>query len=383
MHKFHSSFMTYFGLILVLMCECVSAQQNASWQFESEILKGWVRGAETPPLVSRSAVATTRQNAGVLGVPGSEILFGDSQIGNDHRTGTRFGISRVLNGEDEIGFYANAMYISDDNDQFQTGSGSNGSPILGRPFFNAISQTRDAELVSFPSALVGHVRVDMGSEFYLSNLGIKRAYLRGDGFGLDLTAGYQFLSFRDSLQIREDLRSIDQSGFIPLDTTFMVRDQFTTLNHFHGGKFGFAYIQEHAEWLISAQSSVALGGISRRLKTFGETQVAIPGLPADVTRGGLLVMPTNEGNYRSSTFVAVPEIRLSAERRLNSMIRLTFGYSFLLMPQTWRAAEQIDYRINDSQIGGGTLSGPTNPAFRGVDQAIWLQTVALGGTFQW
>ena len=360
-----------------------SADENANWLVEAELLKGWIRGSSAPPLVSTSASTVPRNEAGVLSNATTSSIYGDGLLDTGHRTGTRFRLQRSLATEGDYGSYFGGMYLANASDPAFFGSDATGLPVLGRPFFNANTQAQDAELVAYPNVLVGQVAVNTASEFYLGELGISRAFLRDEDFDLDLHAGYRYLSFRDGLYVREDLRSIDQGGVIPFNTMFVVQDSFATLNQFHGGLMGATLKARAKNWDYGIITSVSLGGLTRKLRTSGTTDVTIPGLPTNSSAGGLLALPTNIGSYRSTRFAAIPELRLFANRSVTQRLSLNFGYTFLLVPQTWRAAEQVDYTVNESQIGGGNLSGLSRPSFRGASSDMWIQSLSLGFGYNW
>jgi hypothetical protein len=359
------------------------ADENNAWLVEVDLLKGWIRGSSAPPLVTTSASTVPRNEAGVLSNSTTSSIFGDGLLDIEHRTGTRFRLQRGLASEGDYGIYFGGMYLANGSDPATFRSDAAGLPVLGRPFLNSNNQSQDAQLVSYPDVLVGQVAVSTASELYLGDLGISRTLLRDEEFVLDLHAGYRYLSFRDGLSIREDLRSTDQGGVIPLDTTFVVQDSFATLNQFHGGSFGGTLKAHAKEWELGFYTGVSLGGLSRKLRINGSTDVNIPGLPTDAYAGGLLALPTNIGSYQSTKFVAIPELRLFANRLVNQRLSVNFGYNFLLAPQTWRAAEQVDYTVNESQIGGGALSGTLRPAFLGASSDMWIQTLSLGFGYRW
>lgn len=365
------------------LIEIATADDDSQWAVEAELLQGWIRGSSAPPLVSTSASTVPRNEAGVLSNSTTSSIFGNGLIDTEHRTGTRFRLQQILGDEGDFGSYFGAMYLANGSSPAIFSSDASGLPVLGRPFFNANDQVQDAQLVSYPDVLVGQVSVDTASELYAGDLGISRALLRDEDFDLDLHAGYRFLSFRDGLFVREDLRSTDLGGFIPLNTTFVVQDSLATLNQFHGGSLGATLKTHFKSWDLGMFTSVSLGGIQRKLKVSGSTDVTIPGLPTDTYAGGLLALPTNIGSYQSTKFVAVPELRLFANRLLTQRLSLNFGYNFLLVPETWRAAEQVDYTINESQIGGGTLTGLSRPTTHGSSSDMWVQTLSIGLGYQW
>ncbi len=359
------------------------ADENEKWLVESELLLGWIRGSGAPPLVTTSAATVPRNEAGVLTNPTTSSIFGDGLVDTGHRVGTRFRLQRNLGSEGDYGSYFSGMYLDNGSDPAVFSSDASGLPVLGRPFFNSNTQAQDAQLVSYPDALVGQVSVSTASELYLGELGISRAILRDKEFSFDVNTGYRYLSFRDGLNVREDLRSIDLGGVIPLDTTFVVQDSFATMNQFNGGLLG-GTLKAHAKnWDLGLYTSVSLGGLSRRLRTSGSTDVTIPGQPTDSNAGGLLALPTNIGSYQSTKFVAIPELRLFANRLVTKRLSLNFGYTFLLVPNTWRAAEQVDYTVNQSQIGGNTLSGLSRPTFQGATSDMWIQALSLGLGYRW
>ena len=352
------------------------------WQVEVDYLKAWTSGASVPALVSTSGDGTLRSQAGVLSQPTSSVLFGGDTQDDGDRSGGRFKISRELAFIDAT-LYATGLFIGEDPQSGSYRASSVGSPILARPFLDAQTGLENAQLVAFPGVLAGTVTVDTYSEFYGTHIGLANTLLRGTKGKMFVTSGYRFLSYRDQLSVREDLRSTDLGGAIPLDTTFVVRDSFETNNNFHGGTLGLGIESTLESWSYSIDGGVSLGGLTRRLQTSGETNVTVPTIPTTSTTGGLLALPSNIGSYRSTTFAAVPELNARLSRHIGSHLSADVGYTFLLLPKVWRAAEQIDRTINQSQIGGGALVGPMRPEHQATSHDMWVQALTFGVTAQW
>lgn len=114
----------------------------------------------------------------------------------------------------------------------------------------------------------------------------------------------------------------------------------------------------------------------------GATRTQIPGLGPTFVDGGLLAQPTNIGRDSSSVFTVLPEFRIAAEKQLVDGMSFSFGYSFLLLPEAVRAAEQIDQAVNQSQIGGGALVGLAAPSFTREESHIWNQSINFTLAFQ-
>ena len=352
------------------------------WQVEVDYLMAWTKGASVPALVSTSSDGTLKSQAGVLGQPTSSVLFGGDTQDNGYRSGGRFKVSRELALIDAT-LFGTGLFIGEDPQSGDYRASSTGSPILARPFLDAQTGLENAELVAYPGVLAGTVTVDGYSEFYGAHIGMTNTLLRNTTGKLFLTSGYRFLSYRDQLSVREDLRSTNLGGAIPLDTTFVVRDSFETNNNFHGGTLGIGIESTLERWSYSIDGGVSLGGLTRRLKTSGETNVTVPTLPTTSTAGGLLALPSNIGSYRSTTFAAVPEFNARLCRQIGSHLSADVGYTFLLLPEVWRAAEQIDRTINQSQIGGGTLVGPASPSQQSISHNMWVQGLSFGLTARW
>lgn len=351
-------------------------------QVEGEIQSAWIRGAKSPPIVTTSPDSTPRSDAGVIGTPGTSTLYGGDRIDTDSRTGFRIGINYSPKIEDQLGFFLSGQYIGDAEDDRIFSSDQTGLPILSRPFFNSNSLSQDAQLVSYPGVLNGQVRINTESEFYNGEGGISFSWQRSSSRHIDLLFGYRYFSFEDSFDVREDLVSTDLGGVIPLGTQFVVNDQLQTENQFHGGKTGIAFRLKKNNWWLSSESSVSLGNLDRRSRIRGLTTVEIPSLPADLYDGGLLALPSNSGLNKSSTLAAIPEFRLKASREITQLLSLEFGYSFTLLPDIWRAAESIDYTVNETQIGGGVLTGDSRPDFSMSSSDVWIQSFSVGVTFK-
>src|SRR5262245_27258846 len=76
-------------------CTIGSLQETAAgspgclWA-EAEYLLWWMKGAALPPLVTASPAGTPSTQAGVLGAPGTTVLFGGNSVNDEVRSGMRF-----------------------------------------------------------------------------------------------------------------------------------------------------------------------------------------------------------------------------------------------------------------------------------------------------
>jgi len=94
--------------------------------------------------------------------------------------------------------------------------------------------------------------------------------------------------------------------------------------------------------------------------------------------GGFLALPTNIGTYHRSVFAFVPRINTKLGFNVLPHLRLHVGYDLMYISNVVRPGDQIDLAINTSQMLGGALAGPPNPAFTFRDTDLWVQGLDAG-----
>jgi hypothetical protein len=330
-----------------------------------------------PPLVTTSPVGTPRELAGVLGAPGTVVLFpGD---GNPERSGGRFTIGFWFDNDHTIGLESTTLFLAERSLTFA--AGSPGSPILARPFFNVLTGLPASELVAFPGVLAGNVAVSSSNQLWGTELNLRGNVCRGCLWHLDWLGGVRFLSLDDNLSISEGLAV--PAGIGPLaGSNIVVQDRFGTHNLFVGGQTGLDLGFRWGRWSLDLLGKIALGNTHEELNINGFTQFAVPGLPVSTQPGGLYALPSNIGHYSRDRFAVVPEAGLNVGFQLTRCLRAVVGYSFLYSSSVIRPGNQIDRGINvsqlPSQVGPGTLVGPARPApvIRGSD--FWAQGLSVG-----
>ncbi|KLU05384.1 putative signal peptide and transmembrane protein [Rhodopirellula islandica] len=314
----------------------------------------------------------------MIGNPTTEVLYGNDSPNSEMRNGVRLSIGRPIS--DRWNFYGEGLYVGDAGDPFR--QFSSGQPILARPYVSAQTGLNDSELVAFPNVLEGAISVETESRLFGFEIGASSVFSEDKDTRISIFTGYRFIQFEDSLGVQEDLESIDLGGVVPLGTTFRVNDSFEAKNQFHGVNLRLEIEKQLNRWDLVFQPSLALGSMERTVSTAGTTRTQIPGLDPTFVDGGLLAQPTNIGQDTSSVFTVLPEFRFSLGREVLSGLRFDVGYSFLLLPKTFRAAEQIDPNLNASQIGGGALVGPGAPAVARNESHLWNQSITFSVALQ-
>ncbi|MGI9457509.1 MAG: BBP7 family outer membrane beta-barrel protein, partial [Aeoliella sp.] len=330
----------------------------------AEYLLWWFDGMHVPPLVTGSPANTPQAQAGVLGQPDTEILFGNGEILSGSRDGVRFMLGMWINDYQDIGIEGDLLFFGTESTGFSA-TGVQGAPILARPFFNMVPidaegdilpPAEDAELVSFPGLVEGTVRVNARSEFSGAGLRLRAAMCcqeLGSGCNscnpcapaappwgvsrIDIIGGYRYLQLDERVLIREDLTSLQTNNL----GTFDIFDRFDTSNKFHGADVGFIWEWETAKWSFEFLSKVAIGNTNQRVNIRGQTTVSNNG--ASFTNdGGLLALRSNIGTYQRDVFSMVPELGVTLGYRITPRLRATVGYTLLYWSRVVRPGDHID-----------------------------------------
>lgn len=358
------------------------AGQSTFW-FKGEYLRWWTNGNELPALVTTSPAGTPRSAAGVIGQPGTEILFGATSIDNNARDGFRATLGSWLDVDQDYAVEGTWFSGFDDATSGDFFIQSGGLPIVARPFFDTVSMQEASELTAYtdPSNVTiaeGSVNVRSSSEMHSASLALRRLYRQGSRGRVDLLAGYRYFRLREGLLIEEQVIARDPGGLVAVGTTFDLIDEFTTTNNFNGGEIGFNAEFYHDFMTLEILAKIAVGNLRRQTDIFGVTTVTAPPPTNTVTTtdGALLAQPTNSGRHAADGLAFLPELGVNLKVALTNRTTFTLGYTLLALDGVARGGEQIDRSINSNQIGGGTPTGNPVPLF--AESTFCAQAISVG-----
>jgi hypothetical protein len=360
-------------------------QGDGGWGWvRAEYLLWWMRGASLPPLVTSSPPGTPIANAGVLGTPGTVVLFGDDRVNGDARSGGRITVG-WLDSCEKWGVEASFFMLESKAPNFTASSA--GVPILGRPFVDATTGQPAAQRVAFPGDVSGTVAASATSGSLLGAGAWLRCNLcTGCWWRLDGLAGYRYLHLGDQLDVFERLTvtNPDNPSGVPLGTQIAVADHFATSNDFHGLDAGLDGEVRYGRLVLGVLGKLAVGGTAQKADIQGATTVTLPGSPAAVSPGGLLALSSNSGSHTGGAFSFVPELGVRLGYLLNPNCQVSVGYSLLYWTDVVRAGDQVDLTVNPALIPpvSRPVSGPLRPAFEFQRTSIWAQGVELGLEFR-
>ena len=342
-------------------------------------------GNRIPALATSAPVGTPRTTAGTIGDPSTTVLYGNSRINDDWRSGFRVRSGMWFDECQTCGIESDFFYLGRSRNQASFTCDSSGRPIVTRPFFNASQNRQDTELVCFPDVLAGRLSIDSKSSLWgtSTNL-VKNIYCDPCG-RLDFLLGYRYLNLSDDLTIREDLTSLPGATGVPVGTRFQIEDRFRTTNNIHAPFLGLNWERRFSHYYLNVRSTVGLGWNHQTTEISGSTTITppAPGVAA-VYPGGLLSQPSNIGRRSSNQFVVVPSGQVRLGVQLTERARAYVGYDYLYVSNVVRSGDQIDLRVNTNQIAPsqGLGNGAALPAPTGRRTDFWVHGASVGLEFR-
>jgi hypothetical protein len=348
--------------------DCCGCCRNHDVWGSVEFLMWWAKGTSLPPLVTTSPVGTPIAQAGVLGQPGTTILFGDELAGQKVQAGGRVAMGIWMDPDHNVAAGGRFFALGGDSTRFSANSSN--TPIIGRPFFNPNPPIvdQDAELISYPGLISGAISAQLTNKNTLGAEAFMTIMMQRDcNRRLDLLAGYQFLRLDDNLHIHS-VQNVTGVG------TFDVIDSFIARNQFHGGEFGLKGKLSRGNWALDCLAKVGIGNMLQQVTINGTTTATgLIGLPVTVPTG-FLARPSNIGTFERNKFAFVPELTTNLQYYVSRNLSFHIGYNLIWVSDVALSADQIDFTVNPLQ----PFAGPARPAFAFHDRDYWLQGINFG-----
>jgi hypothetical protein len=145
---------------------------NASVEFvepnrfygEADYLVWFTKGDRIPPLITTGPIASS----GILGRPGTTILFGNQQINNEWHSGGRFTLGYWLDPCQEAAIEGSYFFLNQRTTRFF--ASSDAFPLLARPIFEQNNGQEFSEISTRPDLATGSVSVDSPSRLWGAEL---------------------------------------------------------------------------------------------------------------------------------------------------------------------------------------------------------------------
>jgi hypothetical protein len=348
---------------------------SGSFWIGAEYLLWSTKGDHLPPLVTTSPPGTPRPQAGVVGAPGTTVLFGDGAVADGWRSGVRLRGGYWFEPQRRSGIEA---------EFFALGNGTQGlaasNPILGLPFVDTTTGRPVSRLVAFPGLAVGSLTVGDSSRLLGAALDYRHELCGTCWFGtISGLVGYRFVRLRDSLAINTTTTSTALPN--PIGTVITTSDQFGTSNDFHGFHLGLTGDVVYGPWTLTWLGKLSLGDTFTSIEIGGSNTVAVPGLAPVTSPGGFYAQPTNIGSASNAHLSLLPELSADVSYRFTDHLRAFAGYSLLYWTGVVRPGGTIDTAINQTQLTGNPLVGPARPQPLAGLTDYWAQGFNVGLTY--
>ncbi len=344
-----------------------------SLSVRGEFLYWWSSPLNTPILASTSPANVVVDDAGVLGQPGTQSLFG-GRLSDDIRPGGRFTTNLWFDQCQNRGLEASYTFLPGQGADYSVDS--NRLPVISRPFFNTETGLQDAELVAFPNRLTGSLAINANTDFHMGDLAYRWNVCCNNCRRVDLLVGYRFAYLHDRIRIRERLTSTSlDSGIVP-GTTITVTDNFDAANYFNGVEIGVAAQRQTCLGCADFWLKTAFGNTRNRSNITGSTVTTANGQTAN-TDAGFLALGTNIGRRNTDEFSTLTELGGKLNRDFGCW-RASVGYTVMFWSCLGRGGDLIDLEVNTSQLPPGPLAGSPSPRFRETQSCFWAQGVTFG-----
>lgn len=347
-----------------------------------EYLLWWTKEDKVPVLAATSNTTDT----GFLGRPSTQVLFGNSGLNGDARSGFRItgGWWLDLCKEEAIEF--SGFYLAPDTAKFNVSSAT--TPLIARPFFNLNQGREFSQITAFPGLATGRLLIDAPSKFWGAEANLKCNVCCGCNYRVDLFGGFRYLDLEESIDVTEDVLGLPASAPIFANQRIKVNDFFSTRDQFYGGQLGVHAEWDRGPWSVDLRGKLALGDTHQDILIDGSQRFVAPDGTVQNFKGSLLALPTNIGRYHRDKFSVVPELGLNVGYQLTSHLRAYVGYNVLYWNNVARPGGQIDRVIDITNIPnfpvpGTVATGQNRPAPTLASTDFWAQGINVGLEFRY
>jgi hypothetical protein len=316
-------------------------------------------------------VGTLPNVAGVLGQPGTSILFGDQTANTGAHSGGRATLGYWFERCPCLGIEASYLGLGRETTSFSAASAD--TPIIARPYFDTATGAQTALLVAHPDLLRGSINVDVTTEFQAVEVLLRRNLFRRRCDKMDFLVGWRYAQLDESLRVDQ---FSEWTATLLAGTKKSLFDQFDADNQFNGAELGVVYQEHLGRWSLEMLMKLGLGNTHSRVVIDGMTTTTARNGNTTTAVGGLLAQQTNIGTYEQNQFAVIPEVGVTLGYDLTCRLRATFGYTFLYWSRVARSADQLD--LNASQLPPDPPSGTRQPAFAFSMNDFWAQGMNFG-----
>jgi hypothetical protein len=360
----------------------MSPPPGPRFYLNAEYLLWWTRSDRTPPLVTTSS---NPADFGFLGSPTTQVLFGGTLDRNPYN-GARLTAGYYLDDCGHTAIEVSGFILGQETARFMASSAQ--YPVIARPFFNLNQGIEFSQLIASPGVSTGNVQISAPSRFWGAEANLRCNVCCGCDWKVDALGGFRYLNLEESISIQENIQGLAGAPAPFTNALVTVNDHFATRNQFYGGQLGLDAEFHRGPWSLDLRGKLALGETHQHLTIDGSERLVAADGTVTVSRGGLLALPSNIGQFNRDRFSVVPEIGVSLGYQLTEHLRVSVGYNFLYWTNVLRPGQQIDRVIDVTQIPnfaapGTAPTGQNRPAVPFKESDFWAQGLTVGLEFRY
>lgn len=360
------------------------AERCSTVWLKADFLQWWTKDG---PLPSPALTSGTPASNGIVGDPGTRLLYATGSLDYDFLMGGRLTAGAWIDSCRKWGVEASGFFLETGTTNFSVASDEQGSPLIAFPIIDGQTGLPSSQLVANFNQFAGAASISSRSRFWGFDLHMVYAAHQSCNSRLELIGGYRQLGLSESLLAQSQSTLLEQgvAGFLGdillPGETLSIYDQIRTNNHFYGGQIGGRYTYSLGKLDLSLSGTVALGVTHESFDLEGGTHVVRLDASTADTAGGLYVLGTNAGHTERNRFSYVPEARADLTYHFNDCISVGVGYTFIYWNRVARPGDQIDPVIDRQQLPSSLFydasQASTHPGRRDSDSGFWAQGVSI------
>ncbi len=328
---------------------------------------------------------------GGLTQPGTQVLFGQSNVNYGASSGLRIDTGVWLDADRHWGLEADYFALERSASHFAVASDGSGSPILAQPLIDPKTGQEFTELLAAPGLIAGKTAITTDSRLQGWALSGAANTCRTSDFNCDVLAGLRVLSLSEGLQMSSALTPLADGVLTlanqPVATTSIetTLDSFRVRSAFYGAQLGGRVEWTTGRFTVTALGQLSVGDTEELVQVSGASFLLTPGAATVTVPGGVLAVASNIGRHFQNELAVVPEVSLEITYHITSCLEAHLGYSFLYWSAVARPGDQIDRTVEaglvptDPLFGTATGTRPAVP-FRTTD--YWAQGLNVGLLFR-
>jgi hypothetical protein len=367
----------------------------------AEYLLWWSRKTSFPALfdIAPATSLATPAAAGMTGLAGQSVIFGNTPEDHGGRAGGRFTVGHYFDQDQVCGIDGSFMFFEHRAVGFA--ATSTGDPVLGRPINDTgvaaaagggggggpmkPTKTPTLILVAAPAPfnLIGSGAVYAPSAVWGADMNVRLRASTVFADRVHYLVGFRHFQLNEGVAISEVATINPASTAVNAGDSITRFDNFGTHNQFYGPQVGFDSVFCWRKVDFNFLTKIAIGDMHQVAHIDGFSTFTPAGIVGTTAPGGLLALPSNIGTHTRERFVWMPEVMLTLGYRFSDSIKGFIGWNYLSVSSVLRPGDQINPNVNSTHIPflPGAVTPPTpDPSprfgFHGTD--YWMSGLTFG-----